>query len=320
MKKLMAASALLLCAFAVAAAPESFPAKAVKIVVAQAPGGAPDILARLLSEQLQTAWGQPVLVENRAGAAGGVAASFVAKQPADGHTLLIGSAGIMAIAPQLESRLPYSPDDFAPLAHLASLSNVIVVTPASGIRSVAALADKARNSPKGLSYASLGPGSTGQISAEMFTRLASINAVSIPYKGEPLGLTDLIGGSIDFMAAGIPVVSPYIQSGALVALAVTGARRSPLLPQVPTMAEAGFKGYEVSQWYALYAPARTPRETTARITAAVKAALATDAMQREIRRLAMDPTNEAQQDLGAFEKQERRKWADFVRGNKVGGN
>jgi tripartite-type tricarboxylate transporter receptor subunit TctC len=282
------------------------------MIVAQAAGGAPDILARVLAEQLQAAWKQPVLVENRPGAAGAIAASYAAGQPADGYTLFVGSAGIMAIAPLLDPKLPYKVDDFVPLAHLASVSNVIVVPKASGVRTVAALVESGRKSAKGLSYATLGAGSTGQISAEMLLRQGSFSGVEVPYKGEAPAMSDLISGLLDFMAAAIPVALPHISSGRLEPLAVTGTRRVPLLPDTPTMAEAGFKDYEVSQWYALYAPAKTPREVTDQITRAVREALTKDAVQRRVGALAMESTTEKQRDFPGFEKSERRKWHDFM--------
>jgi tripartite-type tricarboxylate transporter receptor subunit TctC len=311
MKKTILSAALLFAAATATA--QEFPNKPVKMVVAQAAGGAPDIMARVIAEQLQSLWGQPVIVENRSGAAGGIAASFVAKQPSDGHSLLMGSAGIMTIAPQLGGKLPYAPEEFVPLAHIASVPNVLLVSDASGIKSVEAFVQAAQKNPKGVSYASLGSGSTSQVSAEMLSRMASLKSVDVPYKGETAGLTDLIGRNVDFMMAAVPVALPHVQANTLRALAVTSARRATLLPNVPTMAELGFAGYDVTQWYALYAPAGTTAEVQAKIIASVKTVMAKEAIQREIRKLGAEPTADNQQDFPAFERGERKKWGEFLK-------
>jgi tripartite-type tricarboxylate transporter receptor subunit TctC len=183
-------------------ADEAYPSRAVKLVVAQAAGGGPDLLARVVAQELSAQWRQPIIVENKAGAAGGIAAEFVARSPADGYTLLIGSAGIMSIAPALENKLPYSPDEFVPLVHLSSLSNVLVVNSSSPVKSIRALMEAARKAPAGLSVGSMGAGSTGQISGEMLVRQTGIKIVEVAYKGESLALTDLRGGARELMAAG----------------------------------------------------------------------------------------------------------------------
>lgn len=320
MMKSSGIKSLALMAFAMAsmgaAAQDGYPSRPVKLVVAQAAGGGPDILARMVATELSAQWKQPVIVENKLGAAGGIAAEYVARSPADGYTLFVASAGIMAIAPALENKLPYSPKEFVPLVHLGSLSNVFVVGGHSPIKSIQGLVETARKSRDGLSVASMGPGSTGQIAAEMLVRQSGIKTVEIAYKGESLAVTDLRGGHVDFMAAGMPVALQLVKAGALTPLAVSGAQRSAALPDVPTMAESGFKGYEITQWYALYAPAATPPDITAKVVATVRTALAKTNVQQQIIDMGMEITNELQKDFPTFDHAEKQKWAEFI---KVGG-
>ena len=313
------AGASLAAAIPRASAQEAYPSRPVKLVVAQAAGGGPDLLARLVAQELNAQWKQPVLVENKLGAAGGIAAEYVAKSPADGYTLFIASAGIMSIAPAMQNKLSYSPAEFAPMLHLASLSNVFVVNASSPIKSMQALVEAAKKAPAGLSVASMGPGSTGQISSDLLVRHTGIKIVEVAYKGEPLAVTDLRGGHVDFMAAGMPVALPHVQAGALRALAVSGSKRSAMLPDVPTMAESGFKDYEVAQWYALYAPVATPKDIQSKVVAAVRLALAKPGVQKQIIDMGMDLTSPRQVDFPAFDLAERQKWSDFMKSASTGG-
>ncbi|WP_420223539.1 tripartite tricarboxylate transporter substrate binding protein [Pigmentiphaga litoralis] len=312
-----AALAALAFATGANAADAPFPARPVKLIVAQAAGGGPDVLARLIAQELGEAWKQPVIVENKLGAAGAIAAEYAARAPADGYTLFVASAGIMTIAPAMDAKLPYTPAEFSPLIHLASLSNVFVVNSQSPVKTMPALVDKAKQAPTGLSFASMGPGSTGQISGEMLVRSAGVKIVQVAYKGEAQAVTDIRGGHLDFMAAGLPVALPQVKAGALTPLAVTGSKRTAALPDVPTMNELGYTGYDVSQWYALYAPVATPRPVQEALTRAVQAVLAKPAVQKQVMELGMDLTNDAQKDFAAFDRAERAKWAAFM---KAGGD
>jgi len=306
-------TAVIACWPLAAGAQEAYPSRPVKLVVAQAAGGGPDLLARLVAQELTTQWKQSVIIENKLGAAGGIAAEYAAKSPADGYTLFVGSACIMSIAPAMQNKLPYSPAEFVPLVHLASLSNVFVVNASSPIKSMQALVDAAKKAPTGLSAASMGPGSTGQISSDMLVRQSGIKIVEVAYKGESLAITDLRGGHFDFMAAGMPVALPHVKAGALTPLAVSGARRSAMLPEVPTMIESGFKDYDVTQWYGLYAPVALPKDIQAKVIAAVRAALAKPAAQKQIMDMGMDLTSNPQNDFPAFDKAERSKWIEFMK-------
>ena len=300
-----------------AAARALYPSRPVKLIVAQAAGGGPHVLARLIAQELGEAWKQPVIVENKPGAAGAIAAEYAARAPADGYTLFVASAGIMTIAPAMDAKLPYTPAEFSPMIHLASLSNVFVVNSQSPIKTMPALVDKARQAPTGFSFASMGPGSTGQISGEMLVRSAGVKIVQVAYKGEAQAVTDIRGGHLDFMAAGLPVALPQVKAGVLTPLAVTGSKRTAALPDVPTMQELGYTGYDVSQWYALYAPVATPRPIQDAVTRAVQAGLAKTAGQKQVVELGMDLTNDAQKDFAAFDRTERAKWAAFM---KTGGD
>ncbi|GGX20755.1 hypothetical protein GCM10007242_29880 [Pigmentiphaga litoralis] len=313
----VAAMTALTLATSATAADAPYPSRPVKLIVAQAAGGGPDVLARLIAQELGDTWKQPVIVENKLGAAGAIAAEYAARAPADGYTLFVASAGIMTIAPAMDAKLPYTPAEFSPLIHLASLSNVFVVNSQSPIKTMPALVDKARQAPTGFSFASMGPGSTGQISGEMLVRSAGVKIVQVAYKGEAQAVTDIRGGHLDFMAAGLPVALPQVKAGVLTPLAVTGSKRTAALPEVPTMQELGYTGYDVSQWYALYAPVATPRPIQDAVTRAVQTVLAKPAVQKQVVELGMDLTNDAQKDFAAFDRAERAKWAAFM---KAGGD
>ncbi len=306
------ALAALVCSGQSRASDQAYPSRPVTLVVAQAPGGGPDMLARLVAKELNTLWKQAVIVENRPGAAGAIAAAHVAKAPADGHTLFLTSAGIMTIAPAVPgAKLAYGPDDFAPLLHMGSMSNVFVVDARSQIKSIQALVETAKRKPDGLSSGSLGVGSTGQISSEVLARLSGMKLVHVPYKSESLGVTDLRGGHLDVMPLAMPVALPHVKSGALIPLAVTGARRSSLLPNVPTVRESGFGDYEVAQWYGLFAPAATPKAIQFGLIAAVRGVMDKASVQKEILDMGMDLTVEEQRDFAAFNAVERRRWTVF---------
>jgi len=266
------AAAAMLCAISCAAAnaaassaADVFPAKPIRLIVPFAPGGGTDLIARTISPPLTAAVGQPVVVDNRAGAGGVIGADLVAKAPPDGYTLMMGTPGPLTINPNLLAKVPYRLGDFAPVT-LATISPFVLVVnanlPVASVKELIALA-KAR--PGALNYGSAGNGSVAHLATEQFKALAGVDITHVPYKGSSQSVTDLIGGQVQIVIENLPTVLPHIRSGRLIALAVGTRKRSALLPDVPTMVEAGVAGYEASTASGVLAPAKTPREIVVRL-------------------------------------------------------
>jgi len=246
---------------------QAYPTRPVRIVVPFAPGGPNDIIARLVAQKLSETWGQPFLVENRAGAGGNIGTDFVAKSAPDGYTLLSAGPGSLIINP-LMGKVPYdTARDFAPVTLMARAPNALVAHPSLPVHSVKELIALARARPGAINYGSGGNGSTPHLSAALFAAMAGVVLTHVPYKGTAPATADLIGGQVQIAFLGIPAVLPQLKSGKLRVLAVTGLRRSPELPDVPTVDESGVPGYQVSPWYGLLAPAGTPRAIVARLSA-----------------------------------------------------
>src|SRR5438105_12749385 len=278
--------ALLFVAFAQA---HAFPNKPVRVIVAFTPGGVTDIVARTLMPKLGELWGQPVVVENRPGAGGTVAAVAVARATPDGSTLLVHSAGY-AINAALSQTLPYDPQrDFVHVAPLASQSMLLVVSPASSVRSVAELIAAAKARPGELAYGSAGIGSGGHFSAEKFRIAAGIDVLHVPYKGGADAINDTMAGRLAFTFNTITLALPYIRDGRLRVLAVTSPERSSLLPEVPTIAESGVPGFEFTFWNGLWAPARTPPAVVEKIAHDLAQIVATPDMRERLTRLGAEP-------------------------------
>src|SRR6266849_4642651 len=253
-----------LCAYG-----QDYPSKLVRIVVPFAPGGPNDIIVRLVAQKLTETWGQPVVVENKAGAGGNIGTDFVAKATPDGYTLLSVGPGSLIINP-LIGKVPYdTARDFAPVTLMARAPNALVAHPSLPASSVKELIALARSQPGRINYGSGGNGSTPHLAGALFAAMAGIALTHVPYKGTAPAMADLIGGQVQIAFLGIPTVLPHVKSGKLRVLAVTGKRRSPELPGVSTMDEAGVPGYELSPWYGLLAPAGAPREIVARLAAEV---------------------------------------------------
>jgi len=297
---------------------QTYPSKSIKIVAPFAPGGGVDTVARLIADPLSKALGRPVIVENRPGAAGTIGAALVAKAPADGHTLLLGTISTHGIAPSLYATLPYDAQkDFAPVSLLITQPNLLAVHPALGASSVADLIRLAKAKPATIAYASSGAGTTQHLSAALFESMAGIQLVHVPYKGSAPALTDLLGGQVQLIFDNMPTALPHVQAGKLKPLAVTSARRAPQLPDVPTMQEAGLAGYEVTSWYALYAPGKTPAPVIERLNAEVRRILAQPAVADRLREQGFQPAPGAPGQLAAFTRDEIVRWARVVKQAKV---
>ena len=249
-------------------AAQPYPSRPVHLIVPTPPGSTPDVVGRTLASKLQVAFGQPVVVENRAGAGGNIAAEAVARAPADGHTLFVGINGPVAINKHLYRGLPYDPDkDFAPVSLLASAPQMLVVLPGLKLDSLKAFVEYARTNPGRLSYGSVGSGSASHLTMELLKSEARIFAVHIPYRGFPPAVTDMLAGNIHAMFAIIPGVLPHVRAGRMTALSVTARSRSALAPEVPSVAELGFPQLESLAWIGLLAPAATPAPVLERLSA-----------------------------------------------------
>jgi tripartite-type tricarboxylate transporter receptor subunit TctC len=292
---------------------QPYPSKPVRLIVGLAPGGATDIMARTLVPGLSEELGQPVVVDNRPGAAGTIGAGIVAKSPPDGYTLLSAGPGSLVINPLLGA-VPYDPArDFAPIAVVATAPNVLVVHPAVPAQSVGELIALARSRPGALNYASGGIGSTPHLAAALFAAMAGIRIAHVPYKGTGPAVTDLLGGQVQMAVLGIPTVLPHVRSGKLRPLAVTGKRRSPELPEVPTVDEAGVAGYEVSPWYGLLAPAATPSAIVARLSAEVNAVVRRAEFKQKLAAQGAEPEGSTPEEFAAYLRAEAARWAPVVK-------
>jgi len=317
-RTLLSAAALLPLA---ARAQPAWPTKPVRIVVPFAAGGTTDILARALAPELQRAFGQPFVVDNKPGAGGNSGAAEVAKSAPDGHTLLMGTVGTHAINVALYPKLPYDPArDFVPVTLVAGVPNVLVMNPAAaqkyGINSVADLIQALKAHPGQLNMASSGNGTSIHLSGELFKSLTGTYMVHIPYRGSGPALMDLMGGTMDLMFDNLPSALPHIKAGKLKALAVTSATRSAALPEVPTIAEAGgpaLKGYEASSWFGLLAPAGTPMEVVNRLQQETARALATPALKERLLSQGATPGGIPPAEFARFIEAETKKWAQVVK-------
>ena len=296
------------------------PRHPVKLVVPFAPGGQPDVVARALAEPLSKALGQPVIAENRPGAGGNIAAEVVARAAPDGHTLLVGTNGPLAVSPALDPALSYDPRrDFAPVTVVGTSPNLIAINPALGVATLAALVDKARAAPGTLNYASVGKGSVSQLSMELLNDATGIRTVHVPYNGGAPAVLALVAGDVQLLSLNPTALIPQVQAGKAKVLAQTSARRSPLVPDVPTVAESGYPGFEADVWIAIVAPARTPPEAIARLNAELVRIVRDPEMKRALwDRQWIDPVGGTPAEARATIERERTRWAALARSAGLG--
>jgi tripartite-type tricarboxylate transporter receptor subunit TctC len=293
---------------------QSFPSKPARIVNPFAPGGATDIIARHMAQKLTEAWGQPVVVENRAGASGALGVEHVAKSAADGYTLLIATQTTHAANPALYAKLPYdAAKDFAPLTLAGSTPLALLTHPSLPVNDVRGLIAHAKANPGKLSYASGGNGTSQHLSMELLKTMTGTFMVHIPYKGAGPAMTDFLGGQVNLMFDNLPTAIPHVKSGKLRAIAVSTAKRSALAPDLPTMAESGLAGFDLATWFAFYAPAATPRELVEKISADMRRALAQPDTKERLTGIGVDIVASTSQELGAFNRAELVKWAKIVK-------
>ena len=291
------------------------PERAVRLVVPFAPGGQPDLVARALADPLSKALGVPVVVENRAGAGGNIAADAVAKSRPDGCTLLVGTNGPLAVSPSLYRNLPYDPlKDLAPVTLVGTSPNLIAVNASLGATSLAGLVALAHSAPGKLNYASVGKGSISQLSMELLSAMAGISMVHVPYNGGAPAVAALLAGDVQAISLNPTALIPQVQAGKVRVLAQTSARRSPLVPDVPTVAESGYPGFEATVWIAIMAPAATPPEAIARLNAELARIIRDPAMKAALwDRQWIDPRGSTPGEAGAILREEGAKWARIVK-------
>ncbi len=312
--------ALLACfaaSYCVGAISQSYPAKPVRLIVPFPPGAYTDTVARLLAKKLSDGFGQAVVVENRAGAGGNIGADYVAKSAPDGYTLLMGTIA-SAISVSAYAKLPYQlTRDLAPVSLVVSVPYVLVTGPAIPAKSLGELVELARAQPGKLNYASSGNGSALHLASELFKTRTGIDLVHIPYKGIAPAMTDLVGGQVSVMFPSLDSALPHIRSGKIKALAVTSTKRSPLLPDVPTVAESGLPGFEILAWGGVLAPAGTPKDIVTHINSEIAKALESSDIRKRFLDIGAEATPSTPGEFARFIEAEIEKWAQVVKASGV---
>jgi tripartite-type tricarboxylate transporter receptor subunit TctC len=310
MKRLLA---ILLCA-ATSALAQTYPAKPLKMIVPYPPGGGNDTLGRLFAAKLADRLGQPVVVENRPGAGTLIGTEAAAKSPPDGYTILLSSIATHALSPNLYSKVPYDPvRDFAPVTLLGIAPTVLVVRSDLPARDLAEFVAAAKAKPGGFTYASGGNGTPPHINGEVFKAVAGVDLLHVPFKGGGPALVDLMAGRVDVMLDTAASAMPHVRSGKLRALAITGPKRSPEYPDLPTFAEAGLAQYDTNAWYSVHAPAGTPPEVVRRLNAELVASLKEPDVQARFKQLSTDPVGNTPEEFAAFVRAELDKYARVIK-------
>jgi len=304
----------LMAGAACAAAANDYPGKPVKLIVGYPAGGGADIVGRAVAQKLAERLGQPIVIENRGGAAGVIATAAAASAPADGYTLLLGHVNAMAIAQS--SATPPSYDaakDFAPVAYIGFVPNILVVHPSNPARSVADLVAQAKKAPGKLSFASPGVGSTNHLAGEMFKSAAGIDIIHVPYRGSAPAITDLLGGQITMNFDALSSVSGFLRQGKMRPLAVSSRNRNPAFPDVPTMGELGYQDFDVTIWYGIVAPARTPAPVVARLNVEINRALGDPALISQLGELGVQIKTMDPAEFGALIQGDVKKYARVIK-------
>ena len=312
----MAGKAGVICSallVACAASAQDYPNKPVRLIAPFSPGGATDVLARIVGQKINERMGQPVIIENRVGAGGNIGAEQVAKSAPDGYTLLMGGVP-HAIAASLYAKLGYDMvRDLAAVAEVASFPSMLVLHPSLPAKSVQELIALARAKPGQLNFGSAGNGSPNHLAIELFDTMARVKMTHIPYKGAGQVVGDLLAGQIQLASMGFPVAMPHVQSGKLRAIAVTGAARSPLLPMIPTVSEAGLPGFDVTSWYGVFGPAALPKDVVAKLNAEIGSAITAPELKERLVALGAEPSLKTPAQFAQYVQDEIVKWAKVVK-------
>jgi tripartite-type tricarboxylate transporter receptor subunit TctC len=296
-----------------AAQAQDYPTRPVRVVIAFPPGGPTDFVGRLITDKMSAELGQRVYIENKPGAAGTVGADNVANADPDGYSLFLTTSGAVAVAPHIMASVPYDPlRDFAPVALVTKVTEILVVTPKLGIKTVKELVAMAKAKPGAISFASTGIGSPPHLAQELLNVSAGVQFLHVPYRGAAPALTDLLGGQVQVLAADLPVLIAQIQAGTLVPIGAAADKRDEVLPDVPTLAEQGYPNTDASNWYALLAPAKTPPVVIAKLNKAVSNALNDPEVHGKLVKSGATPVGGTPETLGAFMKAEYEKWGKVV--------
>ena len=298
---------------AVHAQPQDYPNKLVKFIVTYPPGGSSDVMARILGQKLTEYWGQVVLVESRPGADGSIGMDYAARQPADGYTFLLGNFGPVVAKPLL-AKVSYDwQKDFAPVSRITNSANILVVPATLPVKNTRELIALAKRRPGELSYGTSGPGSMSHFAGEMFKRLADVNMITIPYKGNALAITDIMGGQITTMFSDALPAMQAMRTGKLRALAVTSEKRWPFTPELPTLAEEGIKGFAAVNWWGILFPAGVPRTIIDKVNADLVKALATQDVKTRLAELGVEAFSSTPEQFGQFMASEAARWGKLVK-------
>jgi len=316
----LALAALALALAAVAPAWAAYPDHPIKLIVPVPPGGGVDLLSRAIGAKMQASMGQPVVIENKAGASAAIGTEALAKSPPDGYTIMMGYSA-HATNPIFVPNLPYDTNkDFAAVAHVGYIPLILEVNAASPYHSVAELIAAAKAKPGELQFASGGAGAGAHLSGELLKNIAGIDIVHVPYKGNAPALNDLVGNHVTMMFDTITTSLPYIKSGKLRALAVTSPKRSPLAPEIPTMIESGLPGFDISAWYMIFAPAGTPKDVVARLNAEINKAIADPEVRRTLGEQGVEFTGGTPEEAEKFVHDEIARWAKIIKTRGMSGN
>ena len=295
-------------------APASYPDKPIRFIVPFTPAGTADILARIVGQKLGERWHQQVVIDNRAGSAGLIGTEIAAKAPADGHTLMMGITANIAINPSLYAKLPYDASrDFAPVTLIAKAMYLMVVTPGLPVKSVQDFIGYAKARPGQVNYASTGSGSAGHLTAELFASMAGVKMVHIPYKTSAAHVVDMASGQVHLFFGGILSTQPHIQSGKMRAIAITGAKRSPLMPELATVAESGLRAFEVVGWYGVFVPAGTPQVIVAKLNGEIVRILNLPDVGQRLAAEGAEISGNTPEEFAAYIRSEQAKWAKVVK-------
>jgi tripartite-type tricarboxylate transporter receptor subunit TctC len=316
LKKFLALAACVLAASNVFA--QAYPAKPVRVIVGFPPGGGTDVVARVISQKLTEWWGQPVTVENRAGATGTIGADLVAKSAPDGYTLIMGHVNSHAIAPNLFAKLPYDPiKDFAAVSYVGYVPNVLAVHPSVNVKTVKELVALLKANPGKYNYASSGNGSTQHLAGEMFKQLTGTSIVHVPYKGSGDAIKDLLAGVVAMNFDTMPPVMPHVQAGKLRGLAISTPKRLSQLPEVPTFLEEGITGFDVANWYGVMAPAGTPRDLVQKLNADINKAMQVPEVRARLEGVGTQLREQSAAEFEAYMKAEITKYAKLIKDTGV---
>jgi tripartite-type tricarboxylate transporter receptor subunit TctC len=293
---------------------QTYPSKPIKVIVPFPPGGGTDIIAREVSQKVATATGWTLVVENKAGAGGNIGVDAAAKSPADGHTLVLGQTSNLAINPTLYAKLPYDPlKDLAPIVTVANASLVLVTSSQSPFKTLADVVQAAKAKPGAVNYASSGSGTVAHLTTELFQTAAGIKLQHVPYKGAAQAMTDVIGGGVELYMSSVPTLIGQIRQGKLRALAVTSATRVDDLPQVPTINESGFSGFDAVTWFGFVAPAGTPKDVVTRLNTEFNKALALPDLRKKLGEQGADPVGGTAEQFASLIKNDLVRWGKVVK-------